>query len=276
MLIFIPYWQMGLVCTPLPRPAWKLEMHKATLVYKAKATGIHFSISTLIFGVFLYLMLTKWYPLPYFHTDGGWEGTKLMIAVDLVLGPLLTFIVFHPSKKVRALLFDVSFIATIQIIALIWGGHTVYSKRTMAIVYSEEIFNPVTYDKLSRHGISDQQLSKLSDNILPIVYLKQPKKREEHLAQLENLKKGIGVFEQIELYRPIKPFVNEILKNPINVDKGLKEKPEFRKQVEAILSERNVELKDVGFKIYNGTHRQGFIMINRKSGEVLGMVPLEG
>ena len=54
------------------------------------AFSIHFGISLLIFAALSAVILLVWYPGYFFELDGGWEGLRIIIGVDLVLGPLLT------------------------------------------------------------------------------------------------------------------------------------------------------------------------------------------
>ena len=65
-------------------------------------------------------MFWVWYPTPYFAIDGGWQVLRILAGVDVVLGPLLTFIVFKIGKP--SLKFDMSCIILMQIGALIYGG----------------------------------------------------------------------------------------------------------------------------------------------------------
>ena len=63
-----------------------------------KAFGIHLGISFVIFVFLAYLVVMEWYPGLLFDTDGGWRGMRIIIAVDLVLGPLLTLVVYRAGK----------------------------------------------------------------------------------------------------------------------------------------------------------------------------------
>jgi len=110
------------------------QLNTATVKVRLKATGIHIAISTVIFLVFLYFILAQWYPVPYFVTDGGWQGIRIVIAVDMVLGPLLTLIIFNPAKSRRAILFDLSMIGLAQSAALVWGAYAVYSQQPAAVI----------------------------------------------------------------------------------------------------------------------------------------------
>lgn len=66
---------------------------------RVKVTLIHFLWSLIIFLVVVILLVFFWYPVPNFNASGGWQGLKIAASVDLVLGPLLTFVIFNPKKS---------------------------------------------------------------------------------------------------------------------------------------------------------------------------------
>ena len=65
---------------------------------KLRAFAIHLIVSATVILAFLGVMFFVWYPVPYFETDGGWKVLRILAGVDVVLGPLLTLIVFKPGK----------------------------------------------------------------------------------------------------------------------------------------------------------------------------------
>ena len=107
---------------------------KSLLKIKFKATAIHLLFSLVVFVVLAYLIVFHWYPVPYFGVDGGWQGIRLIALVDMVLGPLITFLIFDLSKSRRAIVFDIAVIFIFQIGALIYGINAAYSQRPVAIV----------------------------------------------------------------------------------------------------------------------------------------------
>ena len=106
------------------------------------AFGIHLAISGVIFVGLAYLVLYQWYPGFFFETDGGWEGMRILIGVDLVLGPLLTLIVFRAGKP--GLRNDLIMIGIFQAVCLAGGIYVVHSERPIALVYVDGQFNSVT------------------------------------------------------------------------------------------------------------------------------------
>ncbi len=112
-----------------------------------KAAGIHFSISLMIGIAAFCLLYFVYYPQPYFVAAGASVLVLLLLGVDVVLGPLLTLIVFKSGKK--TLKFDLAVIAIMQTIALVYGLHVVWSARpvfVLAVVDRLEIIYPGAID----------------------------------------------------------------------------------------------------------------------------------
>lgn len=123
------------------------------------AFGIHLAISLVIFGVLAYLIVAVWYPGFLFSADGGWQGIRIIILVDLVLGPLLTLIVYKPGKP--GLATDLTFIGCFQAACLFAGTYIVYSERPIAVVYSDGYFTSMTEDAYRDYGQPVPDLSYL-------------------------------------------------------------------------------------------------------------------
>ena len=63
-----------------------------------RAALYHLSISLIVFFFLTYLVLVHWFPGFFYAIDGGWEGMRIIIGVDLILGPTLTLMVFKVGK----------------------------------------------------------------------------------------------------------------------------------------------------------------------------------
>lgn len=115
--------------------------------FRLKAFGLHLLASaaalTLIFGT-LYL---GWYRWPGWYLAGVSQVVFVMAGVDLVVGPLLTFIVARSSKPRRELARDIAVIVTVQLIALIYGSMSLWSGRPLYYAFSENVLQVVqAYD----------------------------------------------------------------------------------------------------------------------------------
>ena len=77
---------------------------------------------------------------------GGYQGIIIIAGVDLVLGPLLTLIVFNRSKA--SLKIDLSIIACLQLGALIYGVWEVFHQRPIFQVVSHNAIYVITNAEL--------------------------------------------------------------------------------------------------------------------------------
>lgn len=107
-------------------------------VTRWQASGIHLAISVAIAAAVLTVMLALWYPWPLFQTMGGAGLLLILCGVDVVIGPLLTLIVFRQGK--RGLKFDLAAIAAVQLAALAYGSNVVFLARPAFIVFVKDQF----------------------------------------------------------------------------------------------------------------------------------------
>ncbi|RBP53096.1 hypothetical protein [Arenicella xantha] len=102
-----------------------------TIKPRLNAFFIHLSISLLLAAILLTIVLLQWYPNGMIYA-GGLEGLKLIVGVDLVLGPVLTFIVFDLAKP--ELKRDITLIGCLQLSCMGFGTWIVYTERPVAQV----------------------------------------------------------------------------------------------------------------------------------------------
>ena len=99
------------------------------------AFGLHFAISVIILIALLAVIFFVWFPYDLIYA-GGITGLKIVMGVDLVLGPLLTLVVFAPGKK--SLKFDLSMIALLQAGCLFAGMWLVFNERPLVQVLADD------------------------------------------------------------------------------------------------------------------------------------------
>jgi hypothetical protein len=106
-----------------------------------QAALLHLAISAVIAAIVVAAMLLLWYPRPYFQAAGGQTLLLLLIGVDVVVGPLLTLIVFDPRKK--HLVFDLALIAMLQFGALTYGVVVMFNARPVYVAFAGDRFELV-------------------------------------------------------------------------------------------------------------------------------------
>ena len=111
---------------------------------KFKAFGYHLCISAAAVAMAMAVVYGFWYKAPFARAEDVFQITLILASVDVVMGPLLTFIVFNSQKK--SLKFDLALIGVLQVAALVYGLSMVHKARPVYAVYTDGIFWTVTKD----------------------------------------------------------------------------------------------------------------------------------
>lgn len=204
---------------------------------KLKASIVHLSVSALVIGVFYLLIINIWYPSPFFQVSSLRGILVILIAVDLVLGPLLTFIVFKPKKP--SLKFDLSVIAAIQIAALSYGIITVYDGRPIYVVYNVDRFTLVAANEVTTQNAKYEEFKVSTFDKPKLVYAKPPEDREKRNQLLfDAINSGIDLEHHPEYYEPIDQFTKEITKQSVSPERLLAF-PSSKIELSKFLEEQN-------------------------------------
>lgn len=169
-----------------------------------RAFAIHFSLSLAVFLVLLAIILLVWYPGILFSIDGGWTGLRIVIGVDLVLGPVLTLIVFKSGKP--GLKFDLSCIAVAQISCMAAGMWIVYNERPLALVLAYDTFYSLAAQEFADYGKDPAVLERFPGSYPKLIYTELP--ADDVSAAIANIRSqfiGDPLYIQIENFRAI-PF----------------------------------------------------------------------
>lgn len=110
---------------------------------RLRASAIHLGISLSIAALAALLVFGIWYPYPYREISGGRELFLIVVAVDVILGPLITLAVFNRKKPWTELRMDLALVGLIQLSALAYGLWTVAIARPVHLVFEIDRFRVV-------------------------------------------------------------------------------------------------------------------------------------
>lgn len=156
-------------------------------INRYQAFLIHLAASALILLSVLGFIVWRFYPGFYFHAEGAWTAAKILILVDLVLGPLLTLIIFKVGKK--GLKFDLAMIALFQLSALIYGSYVLYSERPGYLVFSIDRFEVAEASEVDHSGAQEKAFA-LGPFSRPKIVFAAPPEEEEMQELLKQLMAG--------------------------------------------------------------------------------------
>jgi hypothetical protein len=118
---------------------------------KLSAFLVHLLISACLLALILMLVFLFWYPGPLFGFEDGWGPLRILIIVDMIVGPMLTLMVFRPGKP--GLVMDMTIIAILQLSALGLGSYTLWSQRPMVLAFSADSFQVVSAGDLGNQQV---------------------------------------------------------------------------------------------------------------------------
>ncbi len=132
-----------------------------------RASLIHLLISAVLVGNVIGIVMWVWYPSPTFEAVGAFSIIRLLIGVDLVLGPLLTLIVFKQGKP--GLKFDLTVIVLTQIAALVYGTYTLYAEKPDYMVFAVDRLEFVSKNLVDQSQIRyDELRSGEATRLIPV------------------------------------------------------------------------------------------------------------
>jgi hypothetical protein len=226
-----------------------------------KAALIHLTISASVVLTILSIAFWIWYPGPTFKIAGAVDVVAVLVGVDLVLGPALTLIVFKEGKP--GLKMDLSIIAFIQLAALAYGSHTLYTERPYYLVFVVDRFNLVPEKYIDKSEIRYDELRHKPFADVIRVFARLPQDPDEFQRYMESI-----MFEsrpdlegRPEYWEPYAAGKQEIRSKIKPLETLQAESAEQRKAIEALAARYRPEHPNLGvIPIYSSTRDIAMLM----------------
>lgn len=129
----------------MQQPSITVHHHTSRFDWRTRlrAATIHLGLSAVVASLAALLVFGLWYPFPYSEISGGRDLFQLVVAVDVVLGPLITFAIFNRAKPRKELRRDLAVVALLQLAGLAYGLWTVHVARPLHMVFEIDRFRVV-------------------------------------------------------------------------------------------------------------------------------------
>lgn len=172
---------------------------------KIKAFLVHLGISAIIALLAVLVVYGLWNPSPLHIATGITKIFLLILGIDLVLGPVLTFLVYKKGKK--TLKFDLAVIAILQFSALCYGLYTAYQARPAWVVYSVDRFDLVRANEIDVRNLGKAEPIYQKPNLFGVQYVATIIPSDDVEAKNEilfdELSSGVSPSQKPELYAPL-------------------------------------------------------------------------
>ena len=238
---------------------------------KLIAFSIHLVISASIVGVVFVLIFFYWYPRPYFEANGAWTVLRVLVLVDLILGPLLTLVLFKRGKP--GLVMDMSIVAAIQIAALIYGVHVIYGERPYYLAFAVDRFEVIGKVEIDENKIKYPEL-KIKPTKGPIlVYADFPEdKKERERLLFETVMEGKPDLERRpEYYHPYQLHKEKVIEKAKSIAEIINDDPSRQKKVDQFLLKHSNKKENYLYLPLVGKNNDLALVIDKTTG-----LPVDG
>ncbi|PKO29843.1 MAG: pilus assembly protein [Betaproteobacteria bacterium HGW-Betaproteobacteria-9] len=242
------------------------------------AAGLHLIGSLAIAGVVALLVFSVWYPGEFRYLAGGTELLLLVMAVDVVMGPVLTFAVFNKAKGIQHLRRDIFIIAVLQMLALAYGLNTVREARPVALVFEFDRFRVISQSEV----VSEELKEALPEfQALPLfgpatVALRRSESGAERSNALATaIFDGIDTSQRPKFWIPYGPHERtQAVTAGRPIEELGRQYPSASIEIKQLFDRLNIENKSAKFLPVNA--RKDAVAVLNVKGEILGFLPYDG
>lgn len=242
-----------------------------------KAFAIHLGISALVGTSVITGMLAVWYPGPFFRAMGGNDLVMILLGVDVVLGPLVTLIVFDPRKRLALLRLDLAVIGVLQAAALAYGVGVIAEARPAYMVFTIDRF-----DLVAANEIKDEELARVTDPRFaslpwgrpPTVAVRSPRDPREQMRIIQSALAGADLQTFPQYYVDYEALASEALAKSKPVSVLRRRHPEAGALIDRRLAELGRRDEETRFLPLKARKTDCTVLLDARTGAVLGFLEL--
>jgi hypothetical protein len=248
----------------------------------AFAACVHFGFSVVVAIICAAVVFGLWYPYPYRELSGGLALFILIVAVDVVCGPLLTAVIFNPVKTRKELVRDLTLVALIQLVALAYGVYTMAQARPVYMVFEVDRFNVI-----SAVDVDEAELAKVAKQwgTLPIwgpqvIGSREPKDADERTKSLGMSLQGVEPSMRPDWWQNLELSSAKILERAKPVAELRKlhaAKPAMLQKIEAAVKDTGKAETDLRWlPLTSQRDKDWVVLLDARAGVPLAYAPVDG
>ncbi|MEM6710322.1 MAG: hypothetical protein AAF648_16195, partial [Pseudomonadota bacterium] len=207
----------------------------------------------------------------FFNTDGGWQGMRIIVLVDMVLGPLLTLVVFKAGKP--GLRFDLATIAVIQTVCLAAGTFIVYQERPLALVYADGQFNSLAYDDFVANHIDPAVLDDFPGSTPKWLMVNMPEDPVVQSAiRRDLLDQEISTAMLVEHYAPFDAASPLVTEESTKMDE-LRRQDALKPALDDFVANKGFAAEELRYHPYAARFSYFYLAFNKADNAFVGLLP---
>ena len=245
--------------------------------WRLQASVIHLGISALIALIAAGLVFLLWYPAPFRDISGGRELFFIVVAVDVVLGPLVTFAVFDRRKPTSTLMRDLTLVAALQLSGLAYGLLTVFEARPVVVALERDRLRVVRAIDLRERDLvkAPPELRRLPLTGVRVVATRKARVDEQGEA-ISRALEGQDIGMRPEFWLPQRLAAGELARAAKPLSELRRRHPGRETILRESVAATGLSAEQLGYLPLLARSTNWVALIDRTSGEMVGYAPMEG
>ena len=172
---------------------------------RVRVPALHLVASATVAALAAALVFFVWYPMPFSVLSGGVGLFTLLVAVDVVMGPLLSMVAASPGKPASALRRDLLVIVVLQLAAFGYGMQTIVGVRPTHLAFEVDRFRVVTAADIDSAQLPDalpgfRSLSWTGPRLVAAI------RPEDPAEQMKSIELGLAGFDLAMIPKNWRPY----------------------------------------------------------------------
>lgn len=244
-----------------------------------KAAALHLFGSFLSAIAIALIVFWLWFPDPYNKIIGGADLFLLIIGVDVICGPLLTFVIFNPNKPRRELTQDILLVTALQLAALCYGIYTLSQARPVYTVFEVDRFRIITASEVIKR---DLQPALGGLQILPwtgpiVIGTRAATSGKEFMESLSLSLAGIDPSMRPDWWQPYSASKSTAINKAKKVDVLRKKYPNQNTLIDQAINDSGLPEQYITWLPLTSHRSQSWVVfIDSRTAELKAFAPLDG
>ena len=219
-----------------------------------------------------------WYPMPWRAMLGVGAIYGLILAVDVVCGPLLTLILSSPRTSLRERVVDFSRIGIVQLAALLYGLHAVWAARPVVLGFEVDRLVVVTANEVQTDQLASAPagLRRLPWWGVQRVGTRRPKDSAEMLKSVELGMDGISLVMQPGWWAPWPDALPALRKRAKPLTELIARRPERADALRRAAADAGLPVERLTYLPLTSSKTLDWVALLDAKLDVVGWAPVDG
>jgi len=245
---------------------------------KVRAALWHFLITAIIGSAIAALVFLAWFPSPFATMMDGVRLFAIVLGCDLILGPLMSLVIFDRDKSRRSLIIDYAIVGALQLAALLYGVTIVAQYRPVYIAFTVDRFDVVSAGNIEKEDLNeatDPQYKHLPFLGPKLVVAVKPENSEERTQSIFLALAGKDISARPKFYRPYDSKHAEVTNAIHSLNELFDRHPDQKQLVLDAIQQHHQDSQNIGWLAVK--HPRGFwiALMNKQTAMPIDYLPVE-